>query len=287
MAEAEGSGTLFLVATPIGNLEDITLRAVRILRTVGLIAAEDTRRTQRLLKHYGINKPLVSYHEHNEVKRTDELIRALKAGRDVAVVSDAGMPGISDPGFRIVKRAIEEGISLCAIPGPSAITTSLAVSGLATHRFSFFGFLPRSPGARRHLLEELRRDPSTLIFYESPHRVEQTLKDMLEILGDRSAAIARELTKLHEEVIRGRISRLQGVLRGRECKGEFCILVSGSGWEAPSTTVDRELLIKEIKEIQKTERLSLKEAVAKVAGAHAVSKRELYQRAVADRIEEG
>jgi 16S rRNA (cytidine1402-2'-O)-methyltransferase len=278
MSKSPEAGTLYLVATPIGNLEDITLRALKILRTVGRIAAEDTRRTQTLLNHYDIRKPLISYHEHNERRRSVELIQILLAGEDVALVSDAGMPGISDPGYRIVQSALKEGIPLCAIPGPSAITTALSVSGLPTHRFSFFGFLPRPSGARQRLLKDIQRDPNTLIFYESPRRVQRTLEDMLEILGDRSAAIGRELTKRYEEVMRGRLSRLLETIRGRVLKGEFCILVSG--WEVPSRTVKSPNLIKEIKEIQKRERSGLKEAVRKVANVYGVSKRDLYQLAL-------
>jgi 16S rRNA (cytidine1402-2'-O)-methyltransferase len=283
MAKAAGSGTLYLVATPIGNLEDVTLRALRILRAVRRIAAEDTRRTRKLLDHYDIHRPLVSYHEHNERTRSSELIQVLLAGEDVALVSDAGMPGISDPGYRIVQMAIEEGVPVCAIPGPSAVMTALSVSGLPMHRFSFFGFFPRSSGGRLRLFEDIQKDPNTLIFYESPRRVLKTLEDMLEILGDRTAAICRELTKLHEEVIRGRISEVLEAIRGRELKGEVCILVTG--WEALTLTPESPRLLQELKEILERDGSGLKEAVRKVAGVYGVSKRELYQVALANNVD--
>ena len=208
-------GTLYLVGTPIGNLEDITLRALRVLGEVDLIACEDTRHTGKLLRHYKISKPLVSYHEHNERERAGELIEKLLAGLSVALVSDAGMPLISDPGYHIVGEAARVGVPVVPIPGPSAVIAALAASGLPTAEFVFAGFLPPRRGARRRRLEDYLLTPSTLVFYEAPHRIKECLDDARQILGDRQAAVARELTKLHEEMIRGRLSDLAAAIGRR------------------------------------------------------------------------
>jgi 16S rRNA (cytidine1402-2'-O)-methyltransferase len=202
------SGTLYLVATPIGNLADITHRALQVLKDVDLIACEDTRHTHKLLQHYGITTKTVSYHEHNEQQRTAQLIAQLKDGSDIAVVSDAGTPSISDPGFRLVRAAIENDVPVVPVPGPSAVISALIAAGLPTDEFFFAGFLPSRSNARRTRLNELRAVPGTLIFYEAPHRLASTLKDAYEILGEREAVVARELTKLHEEIKRGRLSEL-------------------------------------------------------------------------------
>ena len=202
------AGTLYLVATPIGNLEDITHRAVRLLGEVDLVACEDTRHTRKLLNHYGINTRTISYHEHNERERAVELLKSLKAGLDVALVSDAGTPAISDPGFRLARLAIENGVRVVPVPGASALITALVASGLPTDEFFFGGFLPARSGARRARLQELASISATLIFYEAPHRIAATLRDAHEILGEREAVVARELTKLHEEIARGRLSEL-------------------------------------------------------------------------------
>src|SRR5581483_7778306 len=191
-------GALFIVATPIGNLEDITHRAVRVLRTVDVIACEDTRQTRKLLDHYGIEKPLVSYHEHNEQGRADELIRDLEAGKNIALVSDAGTPLIADPGYRIVQRARATGITVTPIPGPSAILAALSASGLPTDAFEFRGFFPAKHGARQRLLGEIQDSTSTQVFYEAPHRIIETLHDIEEVLRDRPVVVGRELTKIHE-----------------------------------------------------------------------------------------
>lgn len=221
------SGTLYVVATPIGNLEDITLRALRVLREVDLIAAEDTRHTKKLLDRYGIRKPMVSYHEHNERERAEQLIRELKGGKDVALVSDAGTPAVSDPGYVLIRRCIEEGVRVVPVPGPSALIAALCVSGLPVHRFAFEGFLPHKEGKRRKRLEELKDEERTLIFYESPHRLLKTLRDMLDILGDREIAVARELTKVHEEVFRGRINEAIEKFSSSPVKGEITLVVEG------------------------------------------------------------
>src|SRR5712692_5190138 len=222
-------GTLFIVATPIGNLEDITQRALRVLSDVDLIACEDTRHTRLLLNHFGIKTKTISYHEHNERGRAAELCRLLESGKNVAVVSDAGTPLISDPGFRIVRAAIERDVPIVPIPGPTAFVAALAASGLACDRFFFAGFLPARASARRAILEELRPIPATLVFYEAPHRIAATLKDALNVLGDRRAAIARELTKVHEEIARGSLSELaQRFSAGARARGEMVLIISGA-----------------------------------------------------------
>ena len=222
-------GTLFIVATPIGNLEDITPRALRVLREVDLIACEDTRHTRGLLNHFGIKAKTISYHEHNERERAAELCRLLESGKNVAVVSDAGTPLISDPGFRLVRAAIEREVPVVPIPGATAFVAALAASGLACDRFFFAGFLPARTSARRAMLEELRAIPATLVFYEAPHRIAATLRDALNVLGDRAAAVARELTKLHEEIARGSLDELaQRFTAGASARGEMVLLISGA-----------------------------------------------------------
>jgi 16S rRNA (cytidine1402-2'-O)-methyltransferase len=220
-------GTLHIVSTPIGNMEDITLRALRILKEVDLIASEDTRRTGLLLKHHGIHAPLTSYFEGNELKKKGFILSKLKEGKKVALVSDAGTPGISDPGFRLIRLAIENEISIVPIPGPSAMITALSVSGLPTDAFLFKGFLPHKLKKRRDLLKDLENMRETLIFYESPHRISETLRDILEILGDREIVLTREMTKMHEEIIRGKVSEVQDQIVGRMLKGEITLVISG------------------------------------------------------------
>lgn len=225
---APGPGTLFLVGTPIGNLEDMTDRARRVLASVGLIAAEDTRRTGRLLAGFGIEGRVVSFFEGNERARVPELLRSLRDGIDVAVVSDAGMPGLSDPGYRLVAACIEEGIPVDVVPGPSAAVAALVVSGLPTDRFVFEGFLPRSGQARARRLEGLAAEPRTIVLFESPRRMAATVGDLLEAVGDRRAAMVRELTKLHQEVLRGKLSDMVEGLADRELKGEVVLVVEGA-----------------------------------------------------------
>ena len=218
-------GTLYLVATPIGNLADITHRALQVLKDVDLIACEDTRHTHKLLQHYGITTKTISYHEHNEQQRATQLIESLKQGSDVAVVSDAGTPSISDPGFRLVRAAIESEIPVVPVPGPSALISALIAAGLPTDEFFFAGFLPRESNARRARLGELQSVPGTLIFYEAPHRLAATLKDAHEILGEREAVVARELTKVHEEIRRGLLSELSRHYENEEPRGEIVVLI--------------------------------------------------------------
>lgn len=221
---------LYLIATPIGNLEDITLRALRILRDeAAVIACEDTRQTQKLLDHFGIRKQTVSYHEHNETSRTGELIARLEAGESVALVSDAGTPLVSDPGYRLLKAAVDRKMVVVPIPGPSATMTALVGSGLPVDEFRFIGFLPPKSGARRRTLEGLKQERGTTIFYESPHRILESLEDLIAVLGDRPLAVARELTKLHEEFIRGSATQVLNDLRSRSSiKGEITVVLGGA-----------------------------------------------------------
>ena len=217
-------GVLYIVSTPIGNLEDITLRALRILKEISLIAAEDTRLTRKLLTHYDISTPTVSYYEHNRLTRIPKIIDHLNTGKDVAVVTDAGTPGISDPAYKLIRAAIESGNRIEAIPGPSASITALTASGLPTDRFIFEGFLPHKKG-RKAKLTRLSAIEATVIFYESPKRIVRTLKDILEFMGDRPAVIGRELTKLHEEMIRGNVSKLLSHFTQKTPRGEFVIMI--------------------------------------------------------------
>lgn len=226
-------GALVIVATPIGNLSDISPRALEALRTADLIACEDTRQTLKLLNHFGIQKPLVSYHDFNEEKKAAQLGRKIREGMNVALVSDAGTPGISDPGYRLVRYCREQDLPVLSIPGPNAAVAALAASGLASDEFFFAGFLPSKKTARREKLEALRGLRATLIFYEAPHRIEETLTDLLEVFGDREACIARELTKIHEEFLFGRLSEIRS---GVKALGEFVIVVGGCGDEEPKSS---------------------------------------------------
>jgi 16S rRNA (cytidine1402-2'-O)-methyltransferase len=220
-------GTLYIVSTPIGNMEDITLRALRILKEVDLIAAEDTRRTGLLLRHFEIQTSLTSYFEGNELKKREFILAKLKEGKNVALVSDAGTPGISDPGFRLIQLAIENQLPIVPVPGPSAALTALSVSGLPTDAFFFKGFLPHKSKKRRDLLKQLEEVKETLVFYESPHRISETLQDILEILGDREIVLTRELTKVYEEIIRGKASEILNQIGDRTLKGEITLVISG------------------------------------------------------------
>src|SRR6266576_2838238 len=238
-AALDAGPTLYLVATPIGNLEDITLRALRVLKGVELIACEDTRQTQKLLSHYGITTRTVSYHEHNEMTRAAELIVDLEEGTRIALVTDAGMPGISDPGFRLITLAIRHRVPVVPIPGASAYLAALVASGLPTDSFRFSGFLPAKRGERRTVLESIKASPRTQVFYEAPHRLLETLADVVEILGDaRHVVVAREVTKIHEEFLRGRAREILEELKARgDVKGEITLLIAkAEEGVAPSTT---------------------------------------------------
>jgi 16S rRNA (cytidine1402-2'-O)-methyltransferase len=231
------TGTLYLVATPIGNLEDITLRALRVLKEADLIACEDTRQTRKLLDHYGIAKPTVSYHEHNETERARELAGKLAAGARIALVSDAGMPLVADPGYRLVQEAIAAGAKVEPVPGPSALLAALAASGLPTDAFHFGGFLPVKAGQRRRALATLHGEEATLIFYEAPHRILETLEAVEETLGPRQVAVARELTKIHEEFLRGTAAEVRAILAARATvKGEITLLIGRAAAPPPDDT---------------------------------------------------
>jgi 16S rRNA (cytidine1402-2'-O)-methyltransferase len=268
-------GVLYVVATPIGNLEDITYRAVRILREAGLIACEDTRHTRKLLDHYGIEGKLVSYHEHNEAERAQELVERLLEGVSVAQVSDAGMPGISDPGYRVIKSAIEQGIAVVPVPGPSALIVALAASGLPTDAFEFRGFLPAKSGQRRTELESIRPREHTMIFYEAPHRIHESIDDIVAVLGpERPIVIARELTKVHEEFLRGTVREVAENIRDRELKGEITILIGKAVASERSEALD---LGARLQEIMRQQNLDEKAALKVLAKERGVSKSEVYR----------
>ncbi len=270
------SGVLYIVATPIGNLEDITLRALRILKEVDHVAAEDTRHTQKLLSHYGIDKPLTSYHEHNERARAPMLVERLRRGENIALLSDAGTPAISDPGYRLVVAAVAAGIRVTPVPGASALTAALSAAALPTDRFVFEGFLPAKKTERRRRLQELRAERRTLVCYEAPHRLVELLRDMLEILGDREAAVARELSKLHEEIRRGPMSEILRQFAGANIRGELTLIVGGSREEA---NVSETQLAREIEKLR-SEGKRVKE-IAEVLGVKfGFSKREIYRLAL-------
>lgn len=269
------TGCLYLVATPIGNLEDITLRALAVLKEVDLIAAEDTRHSRKLLSHYDIHKPLTSYHQHNEQEKGPILVEKMRAGMKVALISDAGLPGISDPGYDLVQKALEAGIQVTAVPGPTAALTALVISGLPTERFVFEGFLPRASKERKEVLEMLKEERRTIILYEAPHRLLSTLEELLEALGDRPLAIVRELTKKYEEVRRGTISTLKEYYQHREPKGEFTLVLGGKPASDPQE-IDLDLLVEEVFALEKQGE-ERKMAIKEVAKNYGVPKRELYQ----------
>ena len=278
------AGTLYLVATPIGNLEDITLRALRVLKEVDLIACEDTRHTRVLLQHYTINTKTISYHEHNEHERALELGAMLERGANVAVVSDAGTPGINDPGFRLVADAIRRNVRVVPVPGASACVAALIVSGLPTDQFFFGGFLPARSMPRRARLKEVRAIDSTLIFYEAPHRITETLRDAREILGEREAAVGRELTKLHEEVVRGRLSELveRFSAEGVSPRGEMVLLIDRTIIE-DAAQGNNELDIAARVAALESEGLDNRAALKRVAREMGLSRSEAYRRLVAAR----
>lgn len=276
----ETGGTLFVVATPLGNLDDLTFRSVKCLKEVDLIACEDTRRTSKLLNHLGIKKPLISCYEHNEVARIDELLERIGAGANVALVSDAGTPTISDPGFALVRAAHERGLKVSPVPGPSAVIAALSASGLPTDEFLFAGFLPRTASARRTRLEELKRVTGTLVFYESPHRVLESLHDMITVLGDREASLCREVTKVHEELKRASLGRIARDLENRpEILGEIVVVVAGAGVESARIGTMDEALSRYETEVAMgaTPRQAAKDA----AGATGLPAREIYGQAAA------
>ncbi|MET0553052.1 MAG: 16S rRNA (cytidine(1402)-2'-O)-methyltransferase [Vicinamibacteria bacterium] len=282
MTRPDTQGTLFVVATPLGNLKDVTLRAIDVLKRVALVACEDTRRTATLLRAYDIETPTTSYFEHNERWKGDQILGALRQGHDVALVSDAGTPGISDPGYRLVRDARAEGLPVVPVPGPSAVAAAVSVSGLPTDRYLFVGFLPAKTGARRRDLEALARGRETLVFYESPQRVVASLGDMIEALGDREAFLFREATKVHEEYVRGTLGALRARLAGRDTvKGEIVLVVAGAPAEAapgesPEALFDR----------LTAEGLTRRDAVKEVARRLDLAARDVYRRTLRPEDEE-
>jgi 16S rRNA (cytidine1402-2'-O)-methyltransferase len=278
-----GAGALYLVPTPIGNLEDMTFRAVRLLKESDIIAAEDTRQTKKLCNHFEISTPLTSYHDHNKIQSGMKLLDALKEGKQIALVTDAGMPGISDPGYELVVQCVEEQIPVIPLPGANAALPALVASGLDTELFTFYGFLPRGKKEKKEELEKLKRFPSTLLFYEAPHRLKETIKAMNEVLENRKIAVVRELTKKFEEITRGTLNEVSEFLNqgDAEIRGEFCLVVEGSGnkdfqddeaeawWEALSITDHVEHYINQGEKP--------KDAIKSVATDRNVPKRDIYQ----------
>jgi len=278
------AGTLYLVSTPIGNLEDITHRAVRLLGEVDVIACEDTRHTKKLLSHYSIGTRTISYHEHNERERAAELLEQLKRGLDVAIVSDAGTPGISDPGFRLARLAIENDVRVVPVPGASALITALVASGMPTDEFFFGGFLPARSGARRTRLSELRSIPATLIFYEGPHRIAATLKDAQEILGEREAVVARELTKMHEEIVRGRLSELATRFSSAErARGEMVLIINRAVIQNEGETDKAVASVAAVVTELENQGLDHRTALKKAARELGISRDEAYRRLIVER----
>ena len=268
------NGKLYLVATPIGNLEDITLRALRILKEVDFIAAEDTRQTLKLLNHFEIKKPLISNHRHNEEDRENSLIEKLKDGKNIAVVSDAGTPGISDPGEVIAKRAIEENIEVIPIPGACAAINALIASGLNTKEFVFFGFLPLNKKLRKEKLEEIKNENKTIIIYEAPHKIKDSLNDLKNVVGDRKIVLARELTKIYEEFIRGNIDEI--IEKSENLKGEMILLIEGNN-EINNENILNNLSLEEHYNVYEKQGLDKKEIIKKIAKDRGVNKNEIYQ----------
>ncbi len=266
-------GKLFVCATPIGNLEDVTLRVLRILGEVDVVAAEDTRITRRLLDRYSIKARLESYHEHNEIKKSSELIDRMKQGVHVALVSNAGMPGLSDPGYRLIQACIGLGIRIEVLPGPFAAVTALVASGLPSDRFSFHGFLPKKQGPRKRLLQELSDEEGTLIFYESCHRVTRSLADARDVLGERRMALARELTKRYEQVIRGTIGEVVGAIEPKSLKGEIVLVIEGASKQ--EVDLGPKAISEHLKRLT-AQGLSKKEAIRQLSAQTGISKRTIY-----------
>lgn len=268
---------LFICPTPIGNLEDVTLRVLKVLKEVDLIAAEDTRTTRKLLSRYQIQTQLTSYHEHNKIPKARKLLSLLKQDKKIALVSEAGMPGLSDPGYHLIKLVLESDIDIEALPGPSASLTALVASGLPTDSFIFVGFLPKKKGKRQSLLNELKGQRQTLIIYESPHRIKVLLSELKSALGNRKAALLRELTKKFEQTLRGKLSDIIRQTKNRTIKGEIVLVVEGN--REKSKDVDKATIIKEVKSLIKSGE-NKKEAIKKVATKYGLPKRDVYQAAL-------
>jgi 16S rRNA (cytidine1402-2'-O)-methyltransferase len=281
---SETKGALYLVSTPIGNLEDVTRRALRVLAEADVVACEDTRRTRALLEHFGIRARTVSYHEHNERERAAELVALVEGGASVAVVTDAGTPGVSDPGYRVVRACAERGLTVIPVPGPAAFVAALTASGLPTDEFYFGGFLPARPHARRARLEEVGGLRATLVFYETPHRIAQALADAREVLGEREAAVARELTKMHEEIVRGRLGELAARFSETPARGELVLVIDrnvieaeGAGRDAGASVAAR------VAELE-AEGLDQRAALKRAARELGLSRDEAYRRLTSERV---
>lgn len=273
MSQSSGKGTLSLVSTPIGNLEDMTLRAIRVLKEVDLIACEDTRHTRILLEHYGIKTAVTSLYDEIERKKGKALVEKLLNGLSLAYVSDAGTPLISDPGYRLVRQALEAGISVVPVPGPSAVITALSVSGLPSDRFAFFGFLPEKAGRRQTFLRTVKDLPMTLVFYETPRRIVEALKDIRDVLGERNVVVTRELTKLFEEVIRGRAGEVIAKLEGGLVKGEITLLVEGEQGKTPARDEEIEELFREM---EQQGEVSTRDLAGKIADELKLPRKRVY-----------
>jgi len=275
---SEKMGILYLVATPIGNLEDITLRALRVLKEADLVACEDTRHTSKLLTHYGISTPRKSYHEFNEESRSLQLIQMLRDGKNIALVSDAGTPLVSDPGYKLVASCRREGIPVIPVPGPSAMITALIASGMPSDNFHFAGFLPPRSAQRKRRLKELADIPATLILYESPHRLPDSLEDMISVLGDRQAVLARELTKIHEEFLNGALSEIKDILLARpEIRGEITLIIEKGDSPDSPVSVYPESILEHLQEEMKKTGLSRNEALKSVARQRGLTRKQTYQ----------
>ena len=284
------SGILYLCSTPIGNLEDITLRAIKTLKEVDLIAAEDTRHSIKLLNHYGIKTPMTSYHEHNKVEKAKYLIDKLLSGQNIALITDAGTPGISDPGEELVRQAYQAGIKVTAVPGASASITALILSGLSTRRFCFEGFLPEDKKERLRLLEQLKHESRTIILYEAPHRLKKTLNELLLTLGDRRLAIIKELTKIHESVWQTNLSEAVNSFEENEPKGEYVLVLEGISYEELKEKEQKqweELSLEEHMMLYMNQGLNKKEAMKAVAKDRGMSKRQIYQMLIEDNSKDG
>lgn len=272
--ENQKKGNLYIIATPIGNLEDITLRALRVLKEVDLIAAEDTRQTLKLLNHYEINKPLISYHRHNEETKSEILIEKLRNGENIALVSDAGTPGICDPGEEVIKKAIEDNIEVIPIPGACAMINALIVSGISTKEFEFLGFLPLNKKLRRQKLKEIENSSKTIIIYEAPHKMKTTLGDLKEILKDRKIVLARELTKIHEEFIRKSIDELLSEID--TIKGEMILIIEGNKIDTEESKNFDEISLEDHYKLYEEKGLNKKEIIKQIAKDRNVNKNEIY-----------
>jgi 16S rRNA (cytidine1402-2'-O)-methyltransferase len=291
--DAAQSGCLYVVATPIGNLEDISMRALRILKEVDVIACEDTRHTMKLLTHFDIHKKLLSYHEHNEITRAPEIVIDLEQGASVALVSDAGMPAISDPGQRLVSQCLRHGIKVVPVPGASAFVSALAASGLPSEEFTFVGFLPARPTERRKALRELANETRTLAFYEAPHRLLDSLEDFLELFGNRPAVIAREITKLHEEFLHGHLADLVESIRKKAPRGEITLLVGpadgapqhAQSEDGPANIANNLPLAKRVEQLMLQQNLDRKAALKHAARERGITRREAYKQLLITRDE--